>query len=194
MAAGKTSESFLEFLDWMAQKGLLPLNTAHGRKAVANKVLAALEPEELADVTLLDIDNVMLRFSNKFGKRYTPDSLRTYRSRFESSISDFKSYLSDPVGFRPGNRPSMRRKSSEDGIDSQPSKADQRRRKDGKAASVTVERTVTDEISVPSGNVIPVQIRENLTVRIGPIPFDLTSAEARRLANVITALAIADEF
>ena len=39
-------------------------------------------------------------------------------------------------------------------------------------------------------SVVPVQIRENLTVSIGPIPFDFTEAEAKRVANVILAMAV----
>lgn len=186
MAGGRSKGEFLEFLDWTGSKGLVPLNTAHARKAVANKVLAALEEEELSDVTILDIDSVMVRFSNKFGKRYTPESLRTYQSRFESSIADFRAYCADPVGFRPSGR-SPNRKKNVDGGEGKPKTV--KRLAIHKAPPTPQPNPSNEPTAVPSGNIVPVQIRADLTVRIGPVPFDLTQSEANLIANVILALA-----
>jgi hypothetical protein len=41
-----------------------------------------------------------------------------------------------------------------------------------------------------SANVFPIQIRENVVVRIQGLPFDLTQAEAERIANVVKAMAV----
>lgn len=183
--SGRTKADFLDFLDWLGSKGLIPLNTAQARKAVANKVLAALEADELGDITALDIDDVMLRFTNKFGKRYTPESARTYRSRFETSVADFKAYCENPVGFRPLGRPQVKRAPTEQ----QSSTAEKKRttpRKPVVKSGPERERPIDDE-PVASGNVIPIQIRQNLTVRIGPVPFDLTKSEATKIANIILA-------
>ncbi|GAA0864864.1 hypothetical protein GCM10009115_21120 [Sphingopyxis soli] len=182
--SGRTKADFLEFLDWLGSKGLMPLNTAQARKAVANKVLAALEEEELSDITALDIDNVMLRFTNKFGKKYKPESQRTYRSRFETSVADFKAYCDNPVGFRPQGRPQIKRPISE-----QPNGGDKKKlvlRKPAVKTPPPQDHSVDTE-SPGSGNVIPIQIRHNLTVRIGPVPFDLTKSEATKIANIILA-------
>jgi hypothetical protein len=184
--SGRTRADFLEFLDWLGSKGLIPLNTAQARKAVANKVLAALEDDELGDITALDIDDVMLRFTNKFGKRYTRESARTYRSRFETSVADFKAYCENPVGFRPLGRPQIKRATTE--------------QQGGAAEKKTVPRkpamkspleggSPTGEKPAAPGNVIPIQIRQNLTVQVGPVPFDLTKSEATKIANTILALA-----
>lgn len=189
MTEGRTRQDFMEFLDWLGDKGILPLNTAQARKAVANKVLAALEEEELADITALDIDDVMHRFINKFGKNYKPDSQRTYRSRFETSVADFRAYCADPVGFRPGGRSPVRRGKEDEAEPKSPKRSAVRKREpvgghDARGAPATdVGASVT-------GNVVPVQIRSDLTVRIGPVPYDLTAIEARRIANVILALAM----
>jgi hypothetical protein len=192
MAEGRSKKDFLEFLDWTGNKGLLPLNTAQARKAVANKVLAALESDELEDVTSLDIDNVMVRFTNKFGKRYTPESLRTYQSRFESSIADFKAYCADPVGFRPSGRSTNRNKNGDDGNDKPKVAKAPKRLSIHKSQPTPQQNTAHEPTGVPSGNIVPVQIRADLTVKIGPVPFDLTKSEASRIANVILALASAD--
>lgn len=188
MAIDRSQAEFLNFLDWLGTKGLLPANTAHARKAVANKILEALEPSELADITTLDIDDVMLRFTNKFGKRYTPESLRTYRSRFESSVSDFASYCENPVGFRPAGRqrPSVQATESNDGS---PSKRPSVKRRVNPQREASTATSHENSRSLPS-SVVPIQIRENLTISVGPIPFDFTAAEAKRVANVILALAV----
>lgn len=188
MPTGRSHSDFLEFLDWLGAKGLLPTNTAHARKAVANKILEALEPSEMKDVTALNIDDVMLRFTNKFGKRYTLESLRTYRSRFESSLADFSAYCENPVGFRPLGRQRPPQTSGEKG-DPTPSKKALRRKQSHKTQEAL--DSGNSETSRPSpSSVVPVQIRENLTISIGPIPFDFTEAEAKRVANVILALAV----
>ncbi|WP_166040267.1 hypothetical protein [Sphingosinicella sp. YJ22] len=181
--AGRTKADFLEFLEWLGSKGLIPLNTAQARKAVANKVLAALEEDELGDITALDIDDVMLRFTNKFGKRYTPESARTYRSRFETSVADFKAYCENPVGFRPLGRPQAKRPATE-----QPDGVVEKKKFVLRKPPVTpLPERRTDGEPAASGNVIPIQIREDLTVRIGPVPFDLTKREATKIANIILA-------
>lgn len=191
MSGGRSQADFLEFLDWLGAKGLLPANTAHARKAVANKVLAALEPEELSDITAIDIDDVMVRFTNKFGKRYTLESLRTYRSRFESSLADFREYCENPVGFRPPSRVRNASQGSE-AKEGQPKKFVIHRRPPPKPDSSSAAAAPVVQSRPSPSSVVPVQIRENLTISIGPIPFDFSAAEARRVANVILALATAE--
>lgn len=189
MSSGRSNVEFLEFLDWLGSKGLLPLNTAQARKAVANKVLEALDPSELEDVTALDIDHVMLRFTNKFGKRYTPESLRTYRSRFETSVSDFSAYCENPVGFKISGRARPATQAGEQAEKATTPKTSQKKRTQPPSATI-VEAVGTTRVS-PS-NVVPIQVRENLTISVGPIPFDFSAAEAKRVANVILALAVTD--
>ena len=186
--SGRTKADFLEFLDWLGAKGLIPLNTAQARKAVANKVLAALDDDELSDITALDIDEVMLRFMHKFGKKYTQESARTYRSRFETSVAEFKSYCENPVGFRPGGRPQIKRAVTDDQSASVEKKKFVIRRVPPRSPPEAAR--TSDQEPTAAGNVIPIQIRQNLTVRIGPVPFDLTKGEATKIANIILAHAM----
>lgn len=189
MSTGHSHVEFLEFLDWLGAKGLLPANTAHARKAVANKVLEALDPAELEDITKLDIDEVMLRFTNKFGKRYTPESLRTYRSRFETSVADFISYCDNPVGFKLSGRvrPTTPATEKSDNI---PAKRPVIGRRISPITNSSSD--VADSPRTSPSSVVPIQIRENLVISVGPVPFDFSAAEARRVANVILALAASD--
>src|SRR5690606_25987085 len=77
---------------------------ARMRKAAANQILEILTDDEAKDVTALDFDVLMKRFSNLEGQNYTPGSLGTYRSRLKSSLDDFASYLENPLAFRSGTQ------------------------------------------------------------------------------------------
>jgi hypothetical protein len=171
MSQSRTLPDLLAFLDWMADKGLAPANTISSRKASSNKVLSALGAEETADVTLVDVDDAIRRFGVKHGQDYSPDSLQSYKSRLRTALDDFKAYCDNPVGFRPAGRSPVRAKSER--------------------SSTPKARVSTDPEPLaprqPSFNVVPVGIRENVTVQIGNLPFDLTAEEARKIANVILA-------
>lgn len=45
------------------------------------------------------------------------------------------------------------------------------------------------DFAAVEGAIVPIQIREDLTVRIGRIPHDLTKAEAEKIGRVVLALA-----
>ena len=67
-----------------------------------NKVLGILSEDEAKDVASIDLDEVMRRFANLHGQGYTADSLRTYKSRTKSSIDDFVRYVERSHGIQSG--------------------------------------------------------------------------------------------
>lgn len=171
MSQSRTITDLLAFLDWMADKGLAPSNTISSRKASSNKVLSALGAEETVDVTLVDVDDAIRRFGVKHGQEYSPDSLQSYKSRLRTALDDFKAYCDNPVGFRPAGRSPTRTKGE-------------------KPSTVKTRTPPVSEPVAPrqsSHNVVPVGIREDVTVQIGNLPFDLTADEARKIANVVLA-------
>ncbi len=179
MSTNRSREDLKAFLDWVGSKGLMPLATVQARKAAVNNILDILSEEEAADVTVLDIEQVMSRFGNLKGKNYTPDSLRTYQSRLGKALEDFQAYVDNPMAFKPTG--SQRRVSSlpKEGV---------------KAAGHAVRpspaaQNVPVSAPPPSANIVPIQIRQDLIIHVQGIPFDLTKAEAQRVANVILALA-----
>jgi len=179
MSTNRSRDDLKAFLDWIGTKGLMPLATVQARKAAVNNILEILSDEEAADVTVLDLEQVMSRFGNLKGKNYTPDSLRTYQSRLGKALEDFQAYVDNPMAFKPSG--TQRR------VNAPP--------KEGSKATSPVARpaspTQTAPVSapLPSANILPIQIRQDLTIHIQGIPFDLTKAEAQRVANVILALA-----
>ena len=173
-------EALLEFLNYAADKGLLNKNTASARRAAAGSMLSILDDAEARDVRTLDIDDLTNRFANIYAKKYTPESLRVYRSRLKSSIDDFVRYAENPAGFK------------------MPSAAKpQKKPASGKAQTATSTSLPAvvdpDERPVTSQAIrtidVPIPLRGSCIVMINGLPADLTGPEAERIANVILAFA-----
>src|SRR5262249_15386798 len=171
MTEKRTRHDFLAFLDWMSDKGLMAKNTVVARKAAASKVLGILSDDEAQDVTALDLDTVMRRFTNLEGKGYTPCSLTTYFSRLRSALDDFKLYLDKPLNFRPGVQPRERRKAEA--------------RKETPLPAPTGHR---DTVPPPVLNTLSIPIRPDTMIVIHGLPYDLNEAEATKISNVIRAM------
>jgi hypothetical protein len=182
MSQSRSREALLSFLDYLGQKGLMAPATATARKSAANKVFGILSDDEAEDVLAINLDDVMQRFSHLQGKGFTPGSLNTYRSRIRSSLDDFAAYVENPLAFRPKIQS---RKKSENGA---------------KVSKQTTATEAADEpIANPSSrpaaatfvtaNILPIPIRSDLVIQIQGLPFDLTESEAKRISNVILALA-----
>jgi hypothetical protein len=179
MNGKRTREAILDFQDYQAAKGLLAKGTAGARKAALGKVLGILPAEEAEDVTKIDLDDVMMRFSNLQGRDYTPGSMTTYKSRVKAALEDFEAYLSNPLGFRP----SVNRR------DRAVAKAEKPTTK--KQSHVETHDHVT-KVATPAfdtTSILPIPLRADLIVRIQGLPFDMTAAEARKIANVVLAMA-----
>ena len=178
MSGERSRESLLEFLNYLADKGLIAKATANSRRIAASKVLKILSDDEAQDVTVLNLDDVMSRFQNLEGKAYTPGSLATYRARMKSALIDFEKYVENPLGFKPTVRRRGKNKS-------EPSAS-----ADQKPSPASSSRTDTKPASQPMFNsIVPIQIRRDITVHVQGLPFDLNEAEADRIANVIRAMA-----
>jgi hypothetical protein len=175
MTDKRTRRDFFDFLEWMAEKGLMAKNTVAARKATATKVLGILNDDEAQDVTSLNLDDIMRRFTNLKGRGYTPGSLTTYQSRLRSALDDFKLYLDKPLNFRPGVQPRERRKPAV--------------RKE--TASATSESKET--VFAPVPNALSIPIRPNTTVVIHSLPYDLSETEAAKIANIVRAMVTPSE-
>lgn len=176
----RSLDDLLEFLDWMASKGFMAKNTAFGRKAACAAVLGILDPEEREDVTQVDIDQVMSRFTTLHGKKYAPKSLRVYRGRTQNSIEDFIRYKADPENFRA---------QAAAGKNTEPNKP---KKKKTATDTSSPSQAPVSSTAMHSPNVYPIPIRADLVVRIHGLPFDLTRAEAERIANVVKAMAVTE--
>lgn len=181
MDGNRSRGALFEFLDYLGEKGLMAKATAQARKAAASKILGILDDAEAKDVTVLDLEQVVSRFGHLHGKKYTSGSLNTYKSRLSSAVEDFKSYTSNPLAFRPSiqNRERGKAKPSNEGQTNATLPAEVR------------SETRPSTASLAATNILPIPLRADLTIFIQGLPFDLTEGEARKIAAVVTAMALA---
>ncbi|MEL6385736.1 MAG: hypothetical protein AAFR00_00160 [Pseudomonadota bacterium] len=185
MSNDRSLKGFLTFLDYLGDKGLLNPSTAATRKASANKIFAILSDEEAQDVLALNLDEVMVRFHNLQGQNYSPGSIQTYQSRVKSSLEDFKSYIDNPLGFKPS-------------VTSKERKPKATKSEKGTLAGYPSDKTEktspsqSQDTGFANASILPIPLRADLVVRIQGLPFDLTQVEANKLAAVIKAMAIGD--
>jgi hypothetical protein len=178
----KSREDALAFLDYVAKKGLMAPATAHARKAALGKVLGILNEEEAQDITSLNLDDAMTRFGNLQGKNYTPASLNTYKSRAKAALDDFASYVANPLAFKPSLQ-SRERKPNMDKV-LEPRNISQ-------GSTPETPRQSASIITEPMANsIVPIPLRADLVIRIQGLPFDLTEAEANKIASVVRAMAM----
>lgn len=184
MDGTKSREAAIQFLEYLEKKGLMAPATARARKAALSMVLGILDPQEAQDVTSINFDDVMNRFQNLQGKTYTPESLRAYKSRARSALDDFASYVENPLAFKPNVQVRERKPN--------PTKtpfSDTRNNSDHIAGEVS--RPSAAPVSGPmASSILPIPIRADLVIHIQGLPFDLTEAEAKKIASVIQAMAM----
>ncbi|MFH0846917.1 MAG: hypothetical protein V1894_02520 [Chloroflexota bacterium] len=101
-------EALLEFLDFASEKGLLKKATARARKIACNEVFGILDEKEAADLSQIDLENVILRHSNLAVNKVKPVTLRTYANRARIAFNDFISYRKDPAKWTPSSVPRSR--------------------------------------------------------------------------------------
>jgi len=181
MPQNASREDFVRFIDYLGDKGLIAKATAASRRTAATKVLEVLSDEEALDVTSLDIDLLMSRFDNLNPRQYTPDSLQTYRSRLNKGLEDFRSYLDNPISFRPASASKPRK---------EPGNGQKKKSQKPESVVRQPDHPGTPAVELPNANVLPIPLRQNLTVRVFGLPFDLTKAEATKIANIILAHAM----
>ncbi|MDQ0132433.1 hypothetical protein J2T08_000334 [Neorhizobium galegae] len=184
----KSRAALLEFLDYLARKGLMNKTTASARKAAVNNVLGILDDHEATDISSIDLDDVMRRFENLNRMNYTADSLTTYKSRVRSAIEDFLSYIENPMAFRPSKGNAGRK------VQERSRAADSKLLKDGGGPRAQVTGLDFKPPPPVASLVLPIPIRADLTVYVQGLPYDLTQSEASKIANVIRAMAAGDDF
>ncbi|WP_309752727.1 hypothetical protein [Novosphingobium sp.] len=193
MSQNRSRDDLIQFLEYLGDKGLIPRATASARRTAATKVLSVLSDDEAQNVLTVDIDHVMACFDNLNPRQYTPESLQSYRSRLKTSLEDFRSYSDNPVAFRPNGQSRQKAKSSSSG-----SKIAARGKSSGSSKAASGELVVSTPppssplVDLPNVNQLPIPLRQNLTVRIYGLPFDLTKQEAQKISNIILAHASPD--
>lgn len=185
MQDGYSRNDLISFLDYMAEKGLMNRSTAASRKASSGRILSILTEDEAEDLRKIDTESVFKRFTNIEGKKYSPQSLTVYYGRFKNSIDDFFRYKENPLGFKSNVSTQSIKVVSNDKKKDSPTSSTA-----GQLSAEQQPRHASFASMIPeSSTIMPIPLRENLIVRIHGLPFDLTKSEAKKIANVVMALA-----
>lgn len=177
MANAYSADDLLEFLDHAGDKGLMPAATAQALAVATRNVLGILSDDEKVDLSQLDLEAAVRRFTNKRAKDFNPTSLKEYGRRVKRAVELFLSWREDPANFAIKTRATGAPRKKEKGS--------------GNNEAATREATsehVPDEIAGSYRSSVP--IRPGLVVTLINIPNDLTSAEAERIANFVRMLAL----
>ncbi len=172
-----SADDLLEFLDHAGDKGLMPAATAQALAVATRNVLGILADEEKADLSQLDLDATIKRFNNKRAKDFNPASLKEYARRIRRAVELFLNWRADPANFAIKTRTTSAPRSKE--------KAAARNEP---ATRETPPEQIADQIPGTYRSALPV--RPGLVVTLLNIPYDLTGAEAERIASFVRMLAL----
>ncbi len=176
MANGYSTDDLMEFLDHAGDKGLMPAATAQALAVATRNVLAILSDAEKSDLSQLDLDTAIKRFTNKRAKDFNPTSLKEYGRRVRRAVELFLTWREDPANFTIKTRTTAAgRKKDKGSVNSEHMSRD-------------ATEQVTDEIAGTYRTSVPV--RPGLVVTLVNIPNDLTSAEADRISGFVRMLAL----
>lgn len=165
------------FLRESARSGLLNPAVARSRKTAAQILLKHVSSEERINLRLVDVDLLCSRLHKIEDSSIRFEALNLYNSRLKSALSDYYSWLEDPEIFV----------SSASTSNNNANHINKRE---------TIEQKALESITLTIANkqegIVPIQLRDDLTVYVKDLPLDLTTAEADKIVRVIKAFANGD--
>jgi hypothetical protein len=165
------------YLRESAKSGLLNPAVAKSRNIAAQQLLDHITPEERINLRCLDVDVLCSRIHKLEESTIRVEALNLYNSRLKSALEDYFSWVDNPENFISNSSTGIN-KISQVQISQSEKKA---------LEEITLSQTKVQT------DIIPVPIREDLTVFIKDLPLDLSPKEAAKIANVIKAYAQSDD-
>ena len=177
MANPYSVDDLLEFLDHTGSRGLMPAATSTALAVATRNVMGVLSDQEKLDLGSQDLDSVIKRFNNKRAKDFSPSSLKEYGRRVHRAVDLFLKWREDPSNFTVKTRATTgsRRKDKNEETEAE-QEAELHSGANGPSSPGTYQSAVP--------------IRTGVVVTIANIPYDLSKAEAERVANFVKMLAI----
>lgn len=178
MANAYSLDDLLDFLDHADDRGLMPAATAQALAVATRNVLGVLGDQEKRELSQQDLDSVIKRFNNKRAKDFSPSSLKEYGRRLHRAVELFLAWREDPANFTVKTRATAGTRKNDKGKSSGPQQPES-------------EFDQSDQRPPQPGtyhSAIPV--RPGVVVTLANVPYDLTKAEAERLAGFVRMLAI----
>jgi len=96
-----TQDNLINFLDFVAEKGLMKKDTAVSYKKACRIVLGILDETEAADLSKINLEKVILRHRNLAAGKVSPATLKSYEGRVRAAVNGFFEYAKDPSSWKP---------------------------------------------------------------------------------------------
>jgi hypothetical protein len=180
---GRSKDDLQDFFDWAEKKGLIKEMTVRSLRTSCNQVFELLDQDEAQDLSRLNIDEIFERFKNKRAKDFTPDSLKTYRSRVSNAVKEFLEYTRDPEHWRPSL---ARRASRLKGLSEDRDEDSTTRR--SKASVEPEDERPFQNCGLPSSLTHYFPLRKDVVINVSGLPNDLKVTEAKRLSAYLLTL------
>lgn len=97
-------DNLIDFLEFAGEKGLLKRTTAAARKDASKIILGILDDDEAADLSKIDLENVIHRHRNLAVGKIMPRTLTAYESRTRTAVRDFLEYTKNPSTWKPSTK------------------------------------------------------------------------------------------
>jgi hypothetical protein len=169
-------DAMLQFLKQAGMEGRINPAAARARRNAVERLAPELTEAEQADLRCLDVAELAARFHKLEGASIRTETLSLYAERFQMGLSDFLAWSNDPMHFQ--------------------SVGGERRRAIARG-QLDPDQEVAERISLEStrdsAGLIPIPLRDRVTVYIANLPADLGREEAERISRVIRAYARNDD-
>jgi hypothetical protein len=169
-------EALLRFLKQAGMEGRINPAAARARRNAVEQLAVELTDAERADLRRLDVAELAGRFHMLEGLSIRSEALALYAERFEMALADFLAWANDPMHFQ--------------SVGTERRRAIPRGQLDPEQ---DVEERITLENIHRRPDMIPVPLRDQLTVYIANLPSDLSPSEAERIARIVRAFANEEE-
>lgn len=181
-------EALIDFLNHASQRGLMPAATATALTVAARSVLGVLDAREKNDLRTTDLDGVIKRFNNKRAKDFRPASLKEYGQRTRRAVEYFFRWHDDPVNFSVITRETKKRAALPINLQA----SQQNTGADAYDPQQEEGRTEAERKGIGNGDEYDTAfpIRPGVVIGLTNIPYNLTQAEADRLAQFVQMLAL----
>lgn len=97
-------DSLFKFLDFAAKRGLINKKTVENRRRACKAILDILEDVEAADLSKIDLEDVILRHRTLAAGSIPPSSLRGHESHVRGAVRDFLEYSKNPTTWKPSQQ------------------------------------------------------------------------------------------
>lgn len=189
-----TAKGLIEFLDQLVEKGRATSGGVVPLKSALKQILSSVDKGSWqdTDVRTIDIDDYMDRFSVLTNGKYSADSLKTYRSRFQKAITWYKTFLVQPGWAPPKGGVSHKAKAANQA--QAIGAAEHEPKQKVSTHNVTLADTSSTVDTKEQNDLIayPFPLRAGRIVNLY-LPVDLTLSEAKRLGRFLESLSLEDE-